>query len=292
MTPDGTGYLDPPLQKTNFAAGEPVFLNAVPNSAATHEFAGWAGALTSKENGKQYDSLMNGVNSQLMVVAMFKPKGRGKLEVAAFPKGAGDITVSPYKEIYDSGEKVAVTAAAKPGYVFYGWSGADTSKSDTVRITMDEGKALVAIFTPVVLILRASVEPTDGGAIYINNSAASTAEFREVGVEAAVWARAADGYKFSRWEGKDASFADPGSPGTTVKLETDNAAITAYFTRDAGGTVTPPLPTLKYRLTVETATAGNGNGGSVSLDPAGVEYNAGTTVTATATPNNGYKFAG
>jgi len=237
VTPKGGGNVDTTIIKPYFAAGDTATLLADP--AAGYDFIGWAGALTSTDKVGKYK--MNGSNPQVTIVAMFKPTGAGKLITDAFPEGAGEVTRNPNKDTYGDGETVTVTATGKPGYVFDGWSGASTSKDNTVTISIDESKTLVAIFTPTVHRLRATVDPADGGAVFVNKTAMSDGESHEVRTNIEVWAKPEAGYKFLRWSsGSGATFTDVNAQYTTVTLGSDaNPTITAHFT-PGSGSVTPP----------------------------------------------------
>ncbi len=72
--------------------------------------------------------------------------------------GTGTITSAPAdidcgedncSRTYDEGTSVTLTAAAKTGSTFSGWSGACTNTSDTCTITMDATKSVTAIFRPI-----------------------------------------------------------------------------------------------------------------------------------------------
>jgi len=286
-TPRDGGEVDTGvLGRTNFTAGEKATLVAIPKPE--YEFAGWTGALTSATKEDTY--VVGGSKPQITIIAMFKPKAAGSLIVDAFPQGAGEVTRNPDKGTYEDGDEVTVTAKRKPGYVFDGWSGASTSKDSVIKVLMklDSSKTLVAIFTPVVHTLKATANPSDGGAVYINNTAMLGGESRDVGAEVSVWAMPNEGYAFSHWKTDGgATFTDEGNPNTVVTLDAANPTITAVFTRGSGATTTePPPPT--FTLTTKAIPS---NGGSVTVNPEG-PYNAGVTVTATAVPNDGYTFNG
>ncbi len=275
-----------PPAGTTYRADETVVLSASPRDRNEYEFAGWAGAQpTGGALGAMYHMKNSGSNPQVTIVAMFKPKTAGKLIADAFPQGAGEVTRNPPKDIYDKGDAVTVTARENAGYAFDGWSGASTSKNRSVTITMDDdSKTLVAIFTPVVHTLKATANPADGGAVYINNTAMLGGESRDVGAEVSLWAMPNEGYAFSRWTtGGGATFTDAGNPNTVVTLDADNPTITAVFTRGGGGAVTTePPPPDTYRLTINKNIEGCGN---VSLYPEGPTYNSGTRVIATVMMN-------
>jgi uncharacterized repeat protein (TIGR02543 family) len=69
------------------------------------------------------------------------------LTVNTSPSGAG--TVSPAQASYASGTQATVTATPVSGYTFSRWSGASTSTSNPLSITMNGDKTLTAVFEQV-----------------------------------------------------------------------------------------------------------------------------------------------
>ncbi len=83
------------------------------------------------------------------------------LTTAVSPPGAG--TISPPTGTYTAGSNVTVTAAANPGYVFTGFSGALTGGLNPQTLTLDSDSAVTANFAPSQPSLTASVGlRTDG----------------------------------------------------------------------------------------------------------------------------------
>jgi len=261
-----------------YNAGDEVTIEAAATDTE-YEFAGWAGALTSGGNVATYT--ISGSRPQITIVAIFKPKNAGKLITEAFPNGAGEVTRDKYNEIYASGENVTVTATANPGYVFDGWSGANTSKDNPVTITMNESKTLVAIFTPMVYSFTATVNPPDAGTVFVNNKALSGRDSLYELTEIVLLAQPADGYIFDRWSGVDGSAGNP----TLFSITGGGMTVTAHFKHGNGGQVTMPTHT----LTANVSPAGSG---TAVRNPDQKNYEFGTKVTVTATPNNGYSFTG
>jgi len=74
--------------------------------------------------------------------------GDYKLKISVNPANGGSISISPNKDTYNEWENVEVEAEAANGYVFTGWSGDDTSKSESVTIKMsgNKNKKLTANF--------------------------------------------------------------------------------------------------------------------------------------------------
>jgi len=78
------------------------------------------------------------------------------LTVNASPSSAG--TVSPAQASYASGTQATITATPVSGYAFSRWSGASTSTSNPLSITMNGDKSLTAVFeqtaNAVIITLR------------------------------------------------------------------------------------------------------------------------------------------
>ena len=68
------------------------------------------------------------------------------LNVTASPAAAGTVTKSPSANYYAPNSTVQLTAKANEGWKFVGWEGAVTGTSETVSVTMDKEKSVVAKF--------------------------------------------------------------------------------------------------------------------------------------------------
>jgi len=297
-TPEDGGRVENYSSTTNFKAGDVVDLIASP---ANDEYilAGWAGrqpSATAKFGDKTKATYkMTGNMPNITIVAVFRYTGKGKLETDVFPKGSGSVSRSrdPDAETgkYPEGTSVTVTAAANGGYTFAGWSGSDSSKTNPLTVTISDSKTLVAMFEPVIRTVIVKVEPSDGGAVFINSNAiAGSNTSQKVGTEIVVFAKENDkeGFVFNGWTGIKAVFADRNSQSTTVKLESDGATITANFKRGSGGGGTMQKTT--YTLTVDVdeggkVTMSHGEPNYVSGTP--VTVGLGANVTITAAPKDG-----
>jgi len=72
-----------------------------------------------------------------------------KLKIEANPKGGGALTPTGTIK-YSVGTDAEVTATAKDGYIFTGWSGASDSKHATVSVTMTSNQTLTANFQKII----------------------------------------------------------------------------------------------------------------------------------------------
>ncbi|MDZ7699900.1 MAG: hypothetical protein U5R49_24235 [Deltaproteobacteria bacterium] len=82
------------------------------------------------------------------------------LTTAANPAAGGSVAKSPDKTSYDHGEEIAVTASAKGGYTFTGWSGDLSGTTNPANLTMDGNKSVTANLPPLIpLPTTATVTP-------------------------------------------------------------------------------------------------------------------------------------
>jgi uncharacterized repeat protein (TIGR02543 family) len=122
---------------------------------------------------------------------------------------------------------------------------------------------------PATYTLSVSNNPSSGGAV--TNSPSGTSF--TAGTAVTLSATPAAGYTFTGWSGSLSGTTNP----VTITMD-GNKTITANYTQQ---------PASQYSLTVSTTGSG-----TVSLNPAGGVYNAGTVVTLTASPSAGYVFSG
>ncbi len=122
--------------------------------------------------------------------------------------------------------------------------------------------------------LTTGVNPGGTGSVNANPSPNCNGTQYSAGTVVTLTANPNLGYAFSSWSGDASGSANP----TTITMNA-NQSVTANFVVQC------------YTL---TKTASPNGGGSVSANPApncnGTQYNAGTTVTLTATANSGYFF--
>jgi uncharacterized protein (TIGR02145 family)/uncharacterized repeat protein (TIGR02543 family) len=246
----------------NFAAGEMVTLIA--QERAGYEFAGWAGAQPSSDA-----AITLTMSSNKPMVAMFKPNTL-TLATTAFPPSGGDIDRTPNSD----GTQVTVTATPTDGHTFTNWEGASTSTQATITVTVDEGKTLVAMFTPDRYTLTVNANPPVGGMVFVNNTASTGATQHDAGAQVQVLARAVEGYEFVGWAGAATS-----TNAEIAVTMNSSQTLSANFRQQ---TVTPTT----YTLTVSSSPSA---GGTVT---GGGTFNAGTNAAISATANAGYAFTG
>jgi uncharacterized protein (TIGR02145 family)/uncharacterized repeat protein (TIGR02543 family) len=268
--PPNYGSVSKSPDKPEYASDESILVTAAPNDGYT--FTGWSGASSSTNA-----SVTITMDDSKELIANFAPQTY-TLTINSNPPDGGSVSSDPGKSAYTYNEQVTVTATAREGYEFTGWSGASSSTSASVTITMNGNKELTAGFrqTGVAVLpsesytLTVSASPANGGTVSTNPSKTSYNANDNV----AVTAEAAEGYTFVGWA--DASGSK--DKRVTITMNGDKALIAMF-------------EMLTYTLTV---SADPSNGGSVSRSPnnANAIYNHGTTVTVTASANTGYKFTG
>ncbi len=164
---------------------------------------------------------------------------------------------------------VTLTAKGAKG-VFTGWSGACAGTAATCSIVVDSDAPVTATFkTPFKLVTRI----TGLGSVASNPSGTSFLQ----GTVVTLTATPSAGNSFTGWSG-----ACVGTATTcTITINADTTANATF-----SGAVAPPPPA-SYKLVMKT----NGSG-SVSSNPTGSSFAAGTPVTVTAVPGSGATWKG
>lgn len=116
-----------------------------------------------------------------------------------------------------------------------------------------------------------SVSPTEGGTV------SGSGQYEE-GATATVTAVANEGFRFLEWTEAGTQISTEASLTFTVTNDRTLTAIFEPISEPAPG----PTPKPTYTINVSTAEGGTASGGG--------EYEQGSSVTLTATPENGYRF--
>jgi len=98
------------------------------------------------------------------------------LNVTASPAAAGTVTKSPSANYYAPKTTVELTAKANDGWRFVGWEGGATGSTETISVTMDKEKSVVAKFELVgetTVNLLKDGDFSSGSVISTNNGASS-----------------------------------------------------------------------------------------------------------------------
>lgn len=175
---------------------------------------------------------------------------------------------------YQENTSVTVRATANSGYTFKGWIKSGTQVSTDVNYTFSvtENTSLTAVFeadvpTPIPTY-RVSVSAMTGGTVTGGGTYQS-------GVSVTVTATPSNNYRFVEWreDGKPVS-----ADATYTFSVSADRSLTAVFEQIEQ----PPTPSY-----IVSASADPAEGGSVS---GGGSFQLGSSVTITATANNGYRF--
>jgi hypothetical protein len=265
---------------TDYAAGATVQVLAVPDEDAF--FAGWAGAVSGSDN----PALVTMTNSQT-VTAVF-----GSRRLSLDTQGRGSIAASPPGPLYNPGDTIQLTATPGDFYTFLAWSDGPTDNPRTLHLGVTNH--YTAVFTntvPVETITIGGVSRTApvgmpqllvNGGFVVSGPAAfgdnATIELR-TSFPSGVLVWSLDGTTPTH------SYEGP------VTLKAPAVVRAAAFSADLSQVVEMPaievrvLPTFVLRA----VTAG---GGTLAVEPVRTRYFSNDVVTLTATPTNGWAFAG
>lgn len=113
------------------------------------------------------------------------------LSTAVNPPGAGTVA-PPGGATYPDGSVVPLTATAAPGFAFVRWSGAISSTSNPLSLTMNADKAVVANFQGIAPVLNVKLMSKQNGALLnrvyqyrvVNNSAYTARNVQMTGITA------------------------------------------------------------------------------------------------------------
>ena len=175
----------------------------------------------------------------------------------------GTIYSSTYNHQYPVNTYVPIEAMPASGYQFSNWSGSESGTTNPLTIKMTCAKTVTANFSQATRTLTMQVNGSGS-----TTPAVGPHVYNE-GTTVPITAIPSSGWQFVNWTG---SVANPSSASTTVTVSSDKT-VTANFSQ------------IVHTLTMQV------NGGG-STDPAvGThDYNEGTVVSITATPNSGWQF--
>lgn len=261
---------------TSHAAGSVVNLTA--EAAPGFIFSGWSGACSGT------DACQVTMNGNQSVVATFVPVPTYGLTVQVSGNGTvsgqGITCGTDCTETYPAGTVVKLAATPAQGFVFNGWSGACTGTSEC-SVTLNSNQSVVATFVPAPPTTYTLTVQVSGNGSVTGNGIACGADCMEsypAGTVVALTATPAQGFVFSGWSG-----ACTGTGECSVTLTSDQS-VTATFA---------PAPPATYGLTVQVVGNGSVTGNGIACGADCTEsYAAGTGVTLTATPAQGFVFSG
>jgi hypothetical protein len=265
VSPSNGGTVSPAPGTHPYDEGEVVSISAVANTG--YHFVNWTGDVSTVANVNAASTTIT-MNGDYSITANFAIDTH-TLTVNAGT--GGTITAPPTSpSTHNYGEVVTITALPTTGYHFVNWTGdvstvANVNAASTT-ITMHADYAITANFAINTYTLTAS---NDGNGSVTLAPAGGTYDY---GTTVTLTPVANTDYHFVSWTGPDAADIIDTDGVYTIVMDV-NKSVTANFAIDT------------YSLTVS-----NNGHGSVTLDPAGGTYAAGTTVTLTPVPSAGYHF--
>ncbi|WP_168204055.1 InlB B-repeat-containing protein [Aliikangiella coralliicola] len=269
-----------------YNSGIMVALTATP--AAGYSFSGWSGACTGTSTCQVTMS-----QNQAVTATFTQDTQPVDYTLTVNNSGGGTVTSQPTgidcgsdcTESYAENTDVTLTAVANSGFSFSGWSGA-CSGTSTCQVSMTQNQQVTATFTEDAQPGEFTLVVTNNGGGAVTSDPAGidcgsdcSQNYME-NTDVTLTATADSGYTFTGWSG------DCSGTSTCQLSMSENRAATATFTEDT--------PT-EYTLTITKSS-----GGSVTSQPAGIDcgndctevYATNTSVTLTATPDQGYTFSG
>ncbi|MCU7492913.1 MAG: hypothetical protein HF310_15530, partial [Ignavibacteria bacterium] len=166
---NGTGVSTFPFVQS-YPHGTSVNIEAVPDGAAS-SLTGWSGDLAGSPASTSVT--MNGDKTTSAEFTLLQRT----LTIQQTGTGTGYIYVMgvkvtvPYSGKFNAGQTITVQAAPEASSTsFTGWSGAVTSTSSSINITMDNDKALSADFTLIPRTLSISKTGTGSGQVKVNGT--------------------------------------------------------------------------------------------------------------------------
>ena len=215
--------------------------------------------------GSTYYICWDGHDGSEGAFAMNIAEAGDKHLVTVADTSGGSLTVTPQKEIYDSGDEITLTATPDEGYTLRRVYCDDFETTSLVSsYTVTHSTTLQAEFVKKEYTCKITTEGE--GSVEVSPEQ-KTYQHGDVITLTAV---PGEGYAFEGFSGSVIS------TDTTVEVVvTNHLDITATFYFDA------------YTLTLTT-----GEGGSVTVEPEKETYHRNEKVTLTAAPDEGYFFAG
>jgi uncharacterized protein (TIGR02145 family)/uncharacterized repeat protein (TIGR02543 family) len=258
----GTVSRDP--HATNYQNGTVVTLTV--NPAAGYQFVGW-----SDESIPAISPTTITIVRNTALIAKFEPIpiDHHTLTVDANPAIGGTVSREPDAASYAHGTEVAVTATPAEGYRFINWSGASTSETQEVTVTVNNNMTLTANFELIganVHTLTVNASPAAGGMVSRNPDAPSYTH----GTEVTVTAPPAEGYTFTNWSGASTSTnaevkvtmnANLTLTANFLQISNNHHALVTQITPDNGGII-------RINNMLPTGITTHGHGMSVDISAA------------------------
>ncbi|MEM2130664.1 MAG: InlB B-repeat-containing protein, partial [Candidatus Bathyarchaeia archaeon] len=258
ITINGEGTVTKNPDKALYNLNDRVTLSATPSQGWT--FAGWTGDVTSSNQ-----QITLTIDETPEVTATFVPQTQQyTLTVTANPPEGGYVTRSN-EGPYQLNDIVTLTAYQAEGYRFIGWSGDILGSNNPTQITITRHMIVTAHFEKIPVTLTLIANPQSGGSI-----APDKLPPYKYGDTVQLTAVNNIGYSFTGWSGDLTGIANPAG----IILNGDKT-VTANFIQNEYG--------------LRTYIIGQG---TVTRTPDQATYHYGDRVTLSATPSQGWTFAG
>ncbi|MBS3782705.1 MAG: InlB B-repeat-containing protein, partial [Candidatus Thermoplasmatota archaeon] len=257
----GEGSVDVEPEKMEYEQGEVVNLTSVPDEG--HEFIEWTGDYEGAE--KQIEITMD---TDKEITAQFEIK---TYELTIYVEGEGETNPLKGSHTYKHGEEVTIVATPDMGWYFDGWSGDHLSTEDSIIITMEEDKTIIATFeeyyTLEIIEINGQGTVTIDGE-FIEKSDIPHEKYYEQDGVADLFGEAAEGWYFVEWTGVPADQEEDQDIELTMK---EDRQVTAIFEKD------------EYNLTIDVVGEG-----SIDPEEGTYTYEGDTEVTIIANAEEGW----
>ncbi len=252
---DGEGTTEPKPGDHIYDKGEEVTIKGIPEEG--WYFVEWTGDHEGTE-----DKLTITMDEDKEVTAHFAIH-----EYTLTVNVEGEGTTDPEEGIhsYEKGDIVTVEATPAEDWIFVEWIGDEVGTDTTIEINMYENKSITAVFEEIQTY-ELTVDVEGEGTVEVEPER----EEYEEGTEVILTAVPDEGWYFEEWTEDYESTEDE----LTIIMDS-NKEITAWFEEE-----------VKYHE-LEVNIDGEG---TVEVEPEQDEYEAGTEVTLTAVPAEGWYF--
>ena len=277
-------------------AGQQVVLEAVPDVGSV--FAGWGGACSDSGVGDTCAVVVDADAVATASVTASFARARHTLSVETAGPGFGNVSSSPTgidvgagqsSFEFEHGTEITLSAIPSFGSTFADWGGACSDSEPVCIVTITDDTSVTASFVVAVHTLTVAAIGSGGGNVVsdspgiINLGAGLGSAALEHGTELSLTAAAGHGSTFAGWGG-----ACTGNDPVCTLTVTDDSHVSATFTLQ--------------RYVLESTIDGSGVG-RVTSSPGGInhttdageasaEFDYGTPVSLTATPDTDSTFVG
>ncbi len=188
---EGEGTTDPSEGTHSYEEGTDVSVTATASTG--WYFEEWTGDHTGTD-----DVITVTMDSDKEITAHFEEDDDevDTYELIVGTEGEGTVDVDPYRDGYEEGSEVTLTAVPAEGWYFEGWTGTDET-GEEITVTMDEDKSITAWFDEETEYYELTVNIEGEGTVDIDLDQ----DVYEEGSEVTLTAVPAEGRYFERWTG-------------------------------------------------------------------------------------------